>query len=187
VGDGLWRTAQLAHDGQVVTLQSHLFSLQGPHRIEIRGRVAGNPATTDKTPAVLELVIDTEAPELSVTRTGSMLQVSAYDRVWSADRISIELLANGEVIAEGLGALEAQWPAEAQVVSVRAQDGSGLVVSKMLALATIESLDGHAGLPLDLDAVDTAQGCSCDALSLSSPLWLAPLLALRRRRRRRSA
>ena len=184
VDDGLWRIAQPAQDGQVITLRSHLFSLQGPHRIELRGRVAGNPATTDKSPAVLDIVIDTEGPELSVTRHGSMLHVVATDRVWSSDQVSVELLADGEVVAEGLGSMDVQWPEDARVVSVRAQDGSERVTTELLALASIETLSGQHGVPMNLDAVESAQGCSCDAVSLTSPLWLTPLIALRRRRRR---
>ena len=182
IDDGLWRTAQLAEDGQVVSLQSHVLSLQGPHRIEIRARVAGNPATTDKTPAVLDLVIDTESPEIHVRRNGDRLYVSARDRVWSDEDLAIDLIADGEVIVQGLGQLEADWPAEASVVLVRAEDGSGRVTEQFLELGAIASRVGAEPIPLDVVAIEPAQGCSCDATGIGSLLWLLPLMAVRRRR-----
>ncbi|MEE2835198.1 MAG: hypothetical protein VYB65_04165 [Myxococcota bacterium] len=183
VDDGLWRTAQPADDGQVVSLRSHVLSLQGHHRIELRGRVAGNPATTDRTPAVLDVVIDTEPPNLSVQRSGELLTVSAWDRVWSADQLRIELSADGEVIAEGFGALEAPWPADAARVTLRAEDGSGRVARQILAFDQIDSLEPADLAGGDMALIDAGQGCGCGATDLSALLWLVPLLALRRRRK----
>ena len=96
--------------------------------------------------------------------------------------IAIDLIADGEIIAQGLGQLEADWPDEASTVMVRAADGAGRMSQQILALEVIESLVVSEPVPLDVAAIEQAQGCSCDATGIGSLLWLLPLVAVRRRR-----
>lgn len=184
VDEGLWRIAQPVNSGDTVRLRSHLFSLQGAHRIELRGRLAGNPSTTDRSAAVIDVVIDTEAPELTISRRGDMLLVKAWDRVSQPEDIQIQLLADSQVISQAQGELETLWPADAELVTLRVEDASGLISRSVLALPQIVDIDAPQTGEFDVAA---AQGCSCAAVGLSSTLWLLPLLALRRRRRRRAA
>ena len=103
-----------------------------------------------------------------------------------AESLSLALLADGEVVAEGLGSLTADWPDAAVAVSVRAEDGAGQVASLVLAYPELEALE-FAQVSDPAFLIEPAQGCSCDATGPTALLWLLPLLLVARRRSERCA
>jgi hypothetical protein len=65
VGEGLWQIFQPFENGARVRLSSSLFSLPGPHRIELRARAIGLRRSLDPEPAIIDFIVD---PQASVER-----------------------------------------------------------------------------------------------------------------------
>ncbi len=158
VDGGFW-SAFGASDRVVISRPE--LAIQGRHRIEARARVKGQYRSLDPTPAVLDVWIDSEPPELAVQgRT-----LSAWDRV-SGDRITVEA-----VDASGTHplALDADGHATLapDVRRVRATDEAGRV--------------GELVLKDDVASTDDAEAFGCTAAGGAGSfagLWIVGLLAL---------
>lgn len=76
VNGGTWslfeRTARLAIDDP-------MFLLPGEHRIDVRARHVGMPATVDMTPASTTVMIDWEAPHVNIERTDNIVTIETED------------------------------------------------------------------------------------------------------------
>ena len=68
-------------EATTLDLTHPLLWLQGRHQVDVRARAAGLPETLDRTPARVELLVDTIAPEGSFDGSRGELVVSATDRV----------------------------------------------------------------------------------------------------------
>lgn len=85
---GLWHAFVPAGE---ITLREPWMRAQGRHRLEVRARRVGEPASLDPTPAVFELMVDPAAPTLSLEpseEAGSWL-VSVADLVSAPDAIML--------------------------------------------------------------------------------------------------
>lgn len=175
--DGFWTPYQ---PGRTLEFTDPRLWLQGRHALDIRARVAGEPATTDPTPTRVEFLVDTVAPSGTFDIAGDELVFTAKDFVsppealefsyrlpgaeWSPWARGGHVLVDGRLVdpfASDLGA--------------RARDEAG----------NVGQLDFHGRMTTPAGG----GGCGCDVGARRSvppvaALALIPLLGLLARRRR---
>lgn len=78
-----------------LSISQPVLALPGEHVVEVRARQVGQPATTDPTPAMQKVVLDTLPPELSIERDGAIVTLKGQD------------------IVDGPGDLQYRWRAHA--------------------------------------------------------------------------
>lgn len=80
-------------DGPQVRVRSNLLKLEGRHEVQVRTRLAGLPETTDRTPAVIPVTVDHQAPvlRLSKTDTPDVIALVAADIVDPARALSVRV------------------------------------------------------------------------------------------------
>lgn len=165
------------------TVRSPAFALQGHHTILVRGRRVDDYRTLDPTPEVLDVIIDSMAPELAVEVLAEGLQVTASDWVSPREALNVEVRFDDgawQAVADDRVAL----PEGALTAQLRATDEAGNV-------ATAEVQVGEAALigrlPPGEAGAGGGCGCSVDSSNKSSGWGALALLALvgfgRRRRR----
>ncbi len=172
--------------GDEVRLDRAELLLQGRHRIEVRARLADDYRTLDPSPAVVDVVIDTEPPVLHARLRAAegAIELSARDVV-HGDAVRLELAVDGRWrdvspdVEAWVAVPELADPAAG--IEVRASDPSGNVVSRVLRAAGARELAAGSTLGDELAGCSAALPSSADrGLAL---LGLVGLLALRRRRR----
>ena len=126
VDGSFWRPWTLDRE---VTLAPPILSIQGRHRIEVRSRVAGEPKTVDRTPAVVEVVVDASAPEIDIEPPSDddSLRVHVWDVVSAPEDVLVRItLDDGEpgpwIAADGLEPIDVSG---ADTITVEAQDEEG--------------------------------------------------------------
>ena len=194
VDDGTWSLFTPARE---MVVRSPMFALQGRHRIEVRARRVDDYHSLDLTPAEVEVIIDSVAPELTLAPVGSQVTVEVQDMVspraeldlsWRLGDDPFTSLGDGETVVPGAGD---------EALEVRAIDEAGNV-----ALARIEAdakpLIGRGSHEERTGGAAAAGGCgACGGCVVPGrgpspgPLALFALLplgaALRLRRRRQSS
>lgn len=143
VDSGCWTPWSAERDRAV---EHGMFLFQGRHRIEVQARIAGRPETADPAPVELEVIIDTLAPELTLTPVGDdRLEVEARDMVSAAEAIRLEWRASGEdawlPVEDGV----IDVPPEADEVEVRGTDEAGNVGVRRHAIRGRLPTDGGSG------------------------------------------
>ncbi len=182
---GLWHPFVPAGE---ITLREPWLRAQGHHRLEIRARRVGEPATLDPTPAVFDLLIDPQAPTVSVEpgEEPSTWLISVADLVSAPESI---MLRHRVETADGLQAWS-PWLAATELSSVTAPEDA--VQLEIQARDENHNI-GTVSQPL-IRGRAASDGCQC-TVDRGQPrdertpaplltLGAALLLALRRTRRR---
>src|SRR5262249_33563248 len=94
VDGGFWSVFQRR---PVVTLKNDSFLLQGPHHVEVRGRMQGVPESLDPNPRSVDFVIDTVPPDATLTVEGSRARIIARDAVSPAAELRYEVSDDGGI------------------------------------------------------------------------------------------
>ncbi len=145
------------------------LSVQGRHRIEVRSRVAGQYRTLDPTPAVVDVLIDPQPPELWARLVDGGVEVRAFDVVGS---VHFELGLDGvfeavtpvdDFVAAAIG------PGRSVVIA--AIDDAGNRTEVRLSEAAPEASSSDP-------APESAVGCVCAAPGPGGPGALIALLAI---------
>src|SRR5690606_32469067 len=148
-------------------IEDEVLLLQARHTIEARARVAGEPQSTDETPAIAELVVDILPPTLHVARTAGGVRVEAQDVITASDRLEVRYQVDGEW-TEWSRDFELELPYDEAEVVVEVRDEAGNVGRSQAALIR--------GLPNA-----NVEGCGCSAPGTGSggvPLALLGLAGL---------
>ncbi|MBU0553839.1 hypothetical protein KKF91_09710 [Myxococcota bacterium] len=163
-------------------VRSPLFLLQGRHTLEVRARRVGDYRSLDPTPATAEIIIDSQAPELTLAARGARIEVAAHDWITPEPELEIQLddgpwarLGGQDLDLEGVG-----------VVRARATDEAGQRSEAEIIVEREQALIGRPS-PEDrraAEAGDAGGMCSQARPGAPAPLWLLLLivaLPLRRR------
>lgn len=189
-GDGGWR---VAGTGDRLTIDDPVLAAQGTHRLELRARKAGQGGSWQPDPTGLEVVVDYEAPELEIWRSGDELIVDARDAV--DDLQDLEM--RHRLIVDGQPEAWSAWEAVDNIgldklrddravdVEVEVRDRAGFVTRRALEVQRGELEE--ADRPPVADDEPNAVGCGSTAGSAGTTLALVVaallLVAVRRRRR----
>jgi hypothetical protein len=110
-----------------------VLSIQMRHKLEVRSRIAGRPETVDKTPAVLEVLIDKSAPNVKFEKfvKDGKQGVDVSDVVSPKEKIEVRWSVDSQpfgawTTADTLSQLEVEG---ASTLSVEAKDEEGNVAS----------------------------------------------------------
>ncbi len=200
VDQGTWSAFTPAQD---MVIRSPMLWWQGKHQIEVRARRIDDYRSLDATPAVLNVIIDSVAPELTLTRQGSHAKARISDIVNSLDELVLTvrigdgdfkpLSSSGVRLADEDGSPIFEIDAHAtERVEVRAVDQAGNTTEAVL-VAAATPLIGRASHEERTNPAAAAGGCGdCGCIlpgrgGAPGPfalLGLAPLLVglvLRRR------
>lgn len=169
----------------VQTVRSPAFALQGRHRIQVRARHIDDYRSLDPTPAELEVIIDSMAPELEVTRSAGRLHLDLSDWVSPAQAIERFVRFDDEPEWRRFEGTQLDLPPEARTMQLRVVDEAGNATEQALKLGA-DRLELIGRLPPDQRG--DAGGCGCDVGAQpregapSGLLWLALLCLWPRRR-----
>ena len=200
VNGGFWRPY---HHGSLLHITDPQLQLMGRHRVELRGRRVGAPATRDPSPAVIEVLIDPLAPELSLARQGDSLVVTGHDGLTAEADLQLRYRLEQGAWIDQLGLADIALPSGfAGLVEVELRDEAGNVSRASLGQlpqallvqdpSEIQALvtNTQSGYPPPETAGQTQVqkpgllGCSAQAQSRGWWLWLAlvGLMCWRQRR-----
>ena len=147
-------------------VSSRAFVFQARHEVEVRARIAGEPGSHDQTPAIVEVLIDALAPDVTAERTNEGVRVTAWDVITPREALEVRWRKNGGAFSEwtALGA-EARVPVayDDSQIDVEVRDEAGNV--------------GAARAPLIRGVPNPAGGGSCECSAPGSESG-APLAAL---------
>lgn len=152
---------------QRVLVEDDILLLQARHEIEGRARVVGEPASTDESPVVAELLVDILPPTLHVARTAEGVTVRANDVITPSDVLEVRYQVDGEWTDWGR-VFTLDVPHDDADVVVEVRDEAGNVGRSQSALIR--------GLPNA-----NVEGCGCSAPGSnggSTPIALIGLLGL---------
>ncbi len=127
LNQGYWRPWQ---QNSRLKVQDPSLRLQGRHQVEVRSRVVGEPTTVDRTPPVIEVLVDKSAPEVALKETDAgRVTISVYDVVSPASALEVRWqLDDGAfsawTVAEGLEFIEVGQDARRLTVEVRDEEGN---------------------------------------------------------------
>jgi hypothetical protein len=156
--------------------------LQGRHTVEVRSRVAGEPNSLDPTPAEVEVLIDVEAPSISIgeVENGAVL-VSVRDFVSGPAGTQIRARLDQGAWSDWRPAGMSVEVGDAAAIEVEARDEEGNIATASQAIIRGGAIDG-------------ASGCGCEVVGAEEPrswAWIMGLgmagLAMRQRTRKRSS
>ena len=165
-----------------IQISDDILLLQARHEVEARARVLGEPASTDPTPAMAEVLVDILPPTLNVARTVEGIEVHAEDLISPAESLEYRFFVDSAWTDWGTQA-SLSLPTDAEGVLVEVRDESGNVGRAEAALIR--------GLPNS----SVAGGCGCTIPATDTPLPLGllgllgalGLVTFRRRRRGQGA
>ncbi|MGK0358787.1 MAG: hypothetical protein ACI9U2_001080 [Bradymonadia bacterium] len=182
----LFTPASSLGNGTVI-VRSPAFLLQGKHQIQVRARRVDDYKTLDPTPAVVEVIIDSIAPNVALHQADGKVDFEIDDMVSAAEDLTVEVR-----IDQGAWALTTARSVDVEAgqrVEVRVTDEAGN--AQTTGLQTREdALIGRR--PPQADNMggggcgDCGGGCRVAQSSNSELWWIAVpigLLGLRRRRR----
>ncbi|MCA9526835.1 MAG: hypothetical protein KC549_11135, partial [Myxococcales bacterium] len=176
------RSWSLFTDAREMVIRSPAFLLQGRHTIHVRARRMDDYRTLDPTPAEVEVIIDSMAPELTLVDEGDTVRVDVED--WVSPPEAIQLEARVDDGAWGpLAEARLTRPA-GEVLEVRATDEAGNQAVARLETRQDE-LIGRAPPGAGSDGCGCVVGATGDDTG-AGLAWLAlpfALFGLRRRRR----
>lgn len=194
VGGGSW---SLFGPGPRLEIDSPVFTLQGSHRIEVRARKVGEPASTQRAPTAMEVIVDYEAPTVSFDRIGTTVSLEGYDVVDKPGELLYRhrILSGAEVLSAWT-----PWTPQTEVelagrdlpgrftFEVEVKDRAGYVGTARRVMTLDLALEGSAPIA---QSSAPAGGCGCASTSSGGPaeglLWLAGLFGFLWLRRRRSS
>lgn len=149
---GLWHP--WTYD-RFITIDAPDLSLQGKHRVEVRARVVGVPASVDRSPAVVEVRIDKTPPLIELGRRASdgKLTLDVRDVVSPESAVKVRWALDDASFGEWLTADVARTlnVGAATRVTVEAVDEEGNVGTVKQAI-----IRGKADA-----ALATGSGCNC--------------------------
>ncbi|HEY3358499.1 MAG TPA: hypothetical protein VGQ83_34950 [Polyangia bacterium] len=170
VDRGFWspflRTAE-------VKLEGGSLWLQGRHKVEVRARVRDVPESTSETVTV-EVIVDSVAPTLGLTRAGAAARFTGRDGVTPAERLEYAWRVPGGQLAPWSKTTTAPLDGRGLEVSVR--DEAGNVTTATLAAVTGEPA------PTPSAAAGCAAGGAAGSAGLGLLLAAGALFLARRRR-----
>lgn len=188
VGGGFWRPF---HRGALLHVVDPILHLMGRHRIEVRGRLAGVPASLDPEPAVVDVVIDPLPPSvaLQIDKDGPQVLLQAADAITAVDDLVVRHRFDLGAWSEQRGLATIALPTmvgpehrfDVEISDEAGNVGRASLGGRPLVAAGPDAIDlGAPPTPLPVAAPD---GCSCSAAA-SAPglLALLALLGVRRRR-----
>ena len=135
VNGGAWSLFTPASE---MVVRNPQFLLQGKFDIEVRARRVDDYHTLDPSPAHVQIIIDSRAPELTLTESGTQAEVAVHDWVSAREALAVEY-------RYGDGAWRALEPnvdlldlptADQGALQVRATDEGGNVSTATLAART---------------------------------------------------
>jgi MYXO-CTERM domain-containing protein len=74
---------------QTLEISNPIFWLQGKHSIEVISRIVGKPATADRTPVLLPIIIDTEPPQVRLVKTSKGYRAEVFDVIAAPEEIKL--------------------------------------------------------------------------------------------------
>lgn len=168
IDGGLWHGWSTE---RFLKIDDALLSLQMQHRVEVRSRVAGVPASEDRTPAVVDVVIDATAPFMAVAASDDQatVTVDAWDTVSAPEATLVRWSIDGAPATEWAPAtapfvIDVSTASE---ITVSARDEEGNVASASQALVR--------GRPDKSLADGTGCACSVPGSHDRAPSWLGAL------------
>jgi hypothetical protein len=196
VDQGTWSLFTPARE---MVVRSPLFALQGRHQVEVRARRMDDYHTLDLTPAEVEVIIDSVAPDLTLTPVGSQITLAVQDMISPREGLSVawRLSDEPEWTEVEPGETVIPGPTDEADLIVRAIDEAGNVTEQRIE-STSRPLIGRASHDERTGAVEGGGGCgNCGGCVVPGrgaspgPLALFALLplgaALRLRRRGQSS
>lgn len=142
-----------------LTIDDDAFLLQGKHRIEVRSRITNRYLTEDSTPAVLDVVIDSQPPKVKPELGADFLSASATDLVSTPDKLVYGWRRVG-------GALEGEWSSSLTISAVTIQSLIDRGITNIELLAKDEQ--GNIGaVPFDVSGMAGFHGRSHEPPSSS--------------------
>ncbi len=198
VDGGTWSLPVRSNE---LLIDSPTLVLPGEHRIEVRSQRVGDPYSADRTPAVIDVMVDWEAPSVELDRAGSILTATATDAVDTVEEMSFRW----RIVTGEPGARWSEWASSPTLdlseldlpvrfrVQVEARDRAGNVSSDEQTVtwrAPLESSDEPSSVPTGGSEVSAQPAAGCNSTGSSGPGGLLILLAFgglafgaRRRRR----
>jgi len=179
VDNGVWKPFSRE---RMVTVREDWLRLQGKHTISARSRVVGYPESMDETPSTIDVVIDAEAPVITIAEPrGAMAAIDVQDRVSGGTEPHVRYRLDD-------GAWSA-WKLASEIKSVDVGDAADL---------TVEARDDEGNVATASQAlirgrgIPSVGGCGCTVVgngsAPSQSAWFVALgvvgVALRRARRR---
>jgi hypothetical protein len=168
-----------------MVVRSPAFLLQGKHQIQVRARRADDYHTLDPTPATVEVIIDSIAPDLQLTEDAGQVVIEVDDMVSAAEDLQLAVRIDGGEWAPTVDNVIAVAPG--QHVEVRATDEAGNTTIEGLQIRE-DALIGRR--PPAADGVGgggcgDCGGCVIGRSSNADWWWLVLPLGLMARRRNR--
>ena len=151
---GLWRP--WTYD-RTIKVRAPELAIQMKHKLEVRSRVVGQPASMDRTPALIEVRIDKSAPEVSFAKRAKngQLGVEVRDVVSERSAVKVRWALDDDAMGEWTTAdqLASVPVAGAGKLRVEAVDEEGNVASKQHNL-----INGKE----DASLGGSGSGCGCE-------------------------
>ncbi len=176
---GTWH---LAGAGQHLRINDPRLSVQGIHKLELRGRTIEEGTRWQRIPTELEVIVDYEPPVVEAWQDENFVQVRAEDVVDSTEDLELRhrLILDGEAqawsswdsleaIAVGDGVVS-----QRMVVEVEVRDRSGNTASEEVSVRHQAMGAGEAEAGDEMP-----RGCAgCTSTGQSGTMWSFVLLAL---------
>ncbi len=194
VDGGLWRPPA---SRRTVVVTDPLLHAEGTHTIEIAAARAAAPATLDRDPQVIEVVVDARDPVIVTETDGETLFVTVSDTLTPAAALRVEARRDGgvwdELLVDDAGKGSMPFDPSTDLVDVRVTDGAG-----RFAHTRVGGVHGGPAGPDGLQVVEpgtpdadaptvSAGSCSHTGVPGTAPwgalVWGAMLVVARRRRR----
>jgi MYXO-CTERM domain-containing protein len=159
------------------TIEPDTFRLQGHHQVEVRARRHGQSYSTDRTPAILDVLVDSVPPSLAVENVEGGVHISAHDNVSTTGLVTQWRFGGGAwttAPASFTVPLLGRAPTDLEVEAI---DEAGLATGA----------HGPAGR-IEFHGQASESGCGCQSSGGDPAGWVLivgiSLLAFRRRRLR---
>jgi len=125
------------------------FWMQGRHTIDVRAREVGVPATTDPTPARVDIIVDTVAPTGGFDLAGKELRIDASDAVSPREALQFRFAVAGGAYGP--------WVVGDRVTLPTALDAGSVTVQVRDEAGNVGTLAFHGR-----STAPSAGGCACD-------------------------
>ncbi|MBA2662836.1 MAG: hypothetical protein H0U74_11105 [Bradymonadaceae bacterium] len=189
VDEGLWSLYQRT---STLAIEHPVLALQGEHRIEVRARYVGDLHSTSAIVSETPIVIDYQAPSLSLERDGALVRFVGEDVVDHALEYRYRLVGTAQAEAAWSSwtrqdFVEARALEQSATLEVEVRDRAGYISAASLRIVPAKSTRPGA-----TDEPRAAAGCqnvgaTPSGNALMFGVLLAGLWALRRRRLAASA
>ncbi|HZU81327.1 MAG TPA: hypothetical protein VE987_00340, partial [Polyangiaceae bacterium] len=150
IDDGLWSPWSQA---QSPSVSDPRLWLQGRHAVEVKARIAGEPATEDPAPVRLEFLVDTVPPAGEFDIAGDELLVDAHDLVSPDSALEYAWRAPG-----------GEWSAWTNEPRIRLPQAAPMLAPETLGVRVRDEAGnvGDAAFHGRTTATGSAASCACD-------------------------